>query len=104
MTDDFGAIEPDLVEVTLESGKWSPKILKAFATKQEIGTAEIRAYGPTPSGIEKVIQTLTLTGVVIKYHHVSAANDGNALDTIRMSFQSIKFTSENWQMLWSVPA
>jgi type VI protein secretion system component Hcp len=104
MTDDLGAIEPDLVDLTIESGKWSPRILKAFVTKQEIGTAKIRVYGPTISGTDMEIQRLTLTGAVIKYHHVSATNDGLTLDTIRMSYQSIEFKSEESIMSWSVPA
>jgi type VI protein secretion system component Hcp len=91
--------------LVLESYKYSPKLLQAYAEKTSLAKVVIKGYRPNVQGLVTQFLTITLTGAQIVSYHAGAAVNDSLRDTVRVTFTGLTVlrNDANTTYTWTVP-
>lgn len=96
-----GTPTPEVVSLSMPSGRFSPFMLQAFAEKTAL-TATIYGYQPNASGVTELALQITCTGAEIVHYHLGASS-GAPSDNLQLIFGSIdlKWVLQNIHFKWT---
>jgi type VI secretion system Hcp family effector len=89
-----GSPEPTLVTLTLDTNKYSPLLLKAYAEATTLAKVKINEYETNVQGVEELTTTITFTNSrIVSFHTDVATSDfspsaPHVRDTLKLTFGS----------------
>ena len=103
-----GNLEPTGNTLTLNSSRYSPLLLKAYANATNLTKVVIDEYQADHAGIERLTTTMTLGFArIVSFHtDVSTSSPGHVRDVLQLTFSALTLLrhDSNATYTWSLPA
>jgi hypothetical protein len=102
-----GTLAPSQVILTLDTNRYSPRLLQAYVQKTSLQSVVIRERAPDVQGVLRLLMTITITGAEIVYFHTSAATHGHIRDTVHLVFGGSAEVNRNAEAVdytWVLPS
>ena len=96
---------PTQTTLTLDTSKYSPKLLQVYAEAMTLTKIVILAYEPNVQGLETLVLTITLTNARITSFHTDAASS-RIRDSLVSTWSSLTILRNdvNRTYTWQLPA
>ena len=102
-----GSLDEVPATLTLDSSRYSPLLLKAYAQATNLSKVVIDQSQADPSGIERLTTTLTLTFArIVSFHtDVGTPSPGHVRDVLKVTFGALTLLrhDSNTTYTWTLP-